>query len=167
MGRIYKIILDGTEHQAEVLPQEDGFQVSLDGVSHRMLPLLQEPPLYSFLIDGTEVLELDISFQQDQCQANFRNLPYRFEVYDPRRRRVSQSDSNENDGTIAAPMPGKVVEVKIAVGDEVKKGQAIVVLEAMKMQNELFAPLDGKVKEVRVKAGDTVESGAKLVLIEK
>jgi biotin carboxyl carrier protein len=64
---------------------------------------------------------------------------------------------------LRAEMPGMVVEVKCKVGDTLTKGQAIVVLEAMKMQNELVAPDDGVVEEVMVEAGQSVESGALLL----
>lgn len=68
-------------------------------------------------------------------------------------------------GTIQAPMPGKVVDTKVKVGDKVKKGDVIIVLEAMKMQNEIYCPYDGIVKEVRVQKGDSVESGAVMLKV--
>ena len=67
---------------------------------------------------------------------------------------------------IDAIMPGKIVAVKVKVGDVVTEGQGIVVLEAMKMENELASPKEGKVTEVLVKEGQSVESGAILVVIE-
>lgn len=65
---------------------------------------------------------------------------------------------------ITAPMPGKVVEVLVAVGDEVLEYQEVLVLEAMKMENAIPSPVSGKVKAVKVKPGDTV--AAKQVLME-
>ena len=64
---------------------------------------------------------------------------------------------------INAPMPGKIVDVKVKVGDAVKKGQRVLVLEAMKMENEICAPQDGTVATVECAAGDSVESGKVLV----
>ena len=66
-------------------------------------------------------------------------------------------------GSIAAPMPGLIVEVSCTVGDKVKSGQQVVILEAMKMQNPLNAPMDGEVKAIYVKAGDSVAVGQVLV----
>jgi len=63
-------------------------------------------------------------------------------------------------------MPGKVVKVLVAVGDEVKSGQGVIVVEAMKMENELKSPKDGKVKTVAVKEGQAVEAGQSLVTLE-
>jgi biotin carboxyl carrier protein len=67
---------------------------------------------------------------------------------------------------VQSPMPGKVVKVLVAVGDEVKSGQGVVVVEAMKMENELKSPKDGKVKAVAVKEGQAVEAGQSLVTLE-
>lgn len=67
------------------------------------------------------------------------------------------------EAVLAAPIPGKVVAVKVAEGDEVRAGQPLVVLEAMKMENELAAEREGVVKAVHVAPGDTVEQGAPLV----
>lgn len=66
---------------------------------------------------------------------------------------------------IAAPMPGLVVEVEVGVGDRVKVGSGLIVIEAMKMQNELKAPREGVVKEVLVKKGMSVNGGDTLVVI--
>ncbi|HWE28027.1 MAG TPA: biotin/lipoyl-containing protein [Polyangia bacterium] len=68
--------------------------------------------------------------------------------------------------SVLSPMPGKVVKVLVAVGDEVKSGQGVVVVEAMKMENELKSPKDGKIKAVAVKEGQAVEAGQSLVTLE-
>ena len=66
---------------------------------------------------------------------------------------------------IVAPMPGKILSVKIKAGDQVKRGQAVMVLEAMKMENEIVAPDDGVVASVEVASGASVEAGALLASI--
>jgi biotin carboxyl carrier protein len=63
-------------------------------------------------------------------------------------------------------MPGKVIAVLVAEGDAVERGQGLVIVEAMKMENEVRSPIAGAVKEIRVKPGDTVEGGAVLLLVE-
>ena len=68
--------------------------------------------------------------------------------------------------SVQSPMPGKVVKLLVAVGDEVKAGQGVVVVEAMKMENELKSPRDGKVKAISVKEGQPVEAGQSLALLE-
>ncbi|MDP4119311.1 MAG: biotin/lipoyl-containing protein [Bacillota bacterium] len=66
---------------------------------------------------------------------------------------------------VNSPMPGTIIDIKVSTGDMVKEGQALVVLEAMKMENEIMAPCDGKVT-VAVTKGTTVESGTLLCAIE-
>jgi biotin carboxyl carrier protein len=68
--------------------------------------------------------------------------------------------------SVLSPMPGKVVKVLVAVGDEVKAGQGVIVVEAMKMENELTVPRAGRVKEVAVAEGASVEAGRLLVIVE-
>ena len=66
-------------------------------------------------------------------------------------------------GTVKAPMPGNILDVKVAAGASVKAGDVLVILEAMKMENEIVAPQDGTVASVNVNKGDTVNSGDVLV----
>ena len=68
-------------------------------------------------------------------------------------------------GSLMAPMPGRVLEVRASTGDEVAAGQAVLVLEAMKMEHHMAAPFAGTVTEVRVAAGDQVDNGAVLLVI--
>jgi biotin carboxyl carrier protein len=165
MKRNYTVVLDGEEHLITIDAVEDGYQLSLGDATHRFDVLQTTASLFSFLIDRTHVLEADVSFNQDHCELNVRNVPYHLEVFDPRRRIISQSQAGGGNGLIAAPMPGKIVEIKVAPGDRVAADQSIIVIEAMKMQNELNAPISGIVQEVTVKAGDAVEADQKLAVI--
>ncbi len=67
--------------------------------------------------------------------------------------------------TVTAPMPGKVLDVKVAVGAQVKNGDLVLLLEAMKMENEIFASSDGTVAEVRVRGGESVNTGDVLIVL--
>ena len=67
--------------------------------------------------------------------------------------------------TVNAPMPGKILGVKASVGQAVKKGDVVVVLEAMKMENEIVAPQDGTIASINVAVGDSVDSGAVLATL--
>lgn len=69
-------------------------------------------------------------------------------------------------GGLEAPMPGRVTRVAVAVGDSVKLGQELIVIEAMKMENAIIAPADGMVKSLSVKAGDMVAPGSPLIVVE-
>jgi biotin carboxyl carrier protein len=82
------------------------------------------------------------------------------------RRAESASIAGEVRQTVIAPMPGRIVRVLVAVGDRVSANQPVVVIEAMKMENELRSPRDGAVRLVNVQPGDAVEAQAVLVVIE-
>ncbi|WP_019554020.1 biotin/lipoyl-containing protein [Propionispira raffinosivorans] len=69
------------------------------------------------------------------------------------------------DTAIPAPMPGKVSKVNVKAGDQAKKGDVLLILEAMKMQNEISAPVDGTVKAVNISGGDNVKPGQVLVIL--
>jgi biotin carboxyl carrier protein len=92
---------------------------------------------------------------------------FRVEIFDPRSMRGRRSTAgSEGRQTIAAPMPGRVVRVLIEAGQEVDAGQGLIVVEAMKMQNEMKSPKAGRVVEVRTVAGATVAAGEILAVIE-
>ena len=76
------------------------------------------------------------------------------------------TEIEEASGSLHAPMPGSVVSVEVSVGDAVRKGQTLVVLEAMKMEHPIGCPEDGVVSEIKVSAGEQVERGALLVVVE-
>ena len=79
---------------------------------------------------------------------------------------LSKAGASSGIARVQAPMPGLVVNMLVVPGDSVTAGQTVVILEAMKMENDLPAPIDGTIKEVRVQKGDTVDNGQILVTIE-
>jgi propionyl-CoA carboxylase alpha chain len=81
--------------------------------------------------------------------------------------RFPQPESEHVEGGCTAPMPGKILSVRVRPGDAVRKGQILVILEAMKMEHQVVAPADGTVREVRVDEGQQVEAGSILVVLEE
>jgi biotin carboxyl carrier protein len=93
----------------------------------------------------------------------------RVDVADERTLRLRAATAGfavEGKQTLTAPMPGKVVKVLVALGQAVEEGQGLVIIEAMKMENELKSPKAGKVLEISIKEGVAVESGARLIVVE-
>ena len=92
----------------------------------------------------------------------------RIKIIDPKRLRSGQNSGGHHHGTaqIVAPMPGKVVRVQVAAGATVEKGAGVIVVEAMKMQNEMKAPRAGVVVSLNVQPGDTVNAGDVLAVLE-
>jgi len=89
-------------------------------------------------------------------------------IIDPKRLRSGQNSGGHHHGTaqIVAPMPGKVVRVQVEAGATVEKGAGVIVVEAMKMQNEMKAPRAGVVVTLNVQPGDTVNAGDVLAVLE-
>jgi biotin carboxyl carrier protein len=123
-----------------------------------------------FSVEGTSVLLNGRSRRVDkgagkEIWVNGRRLS--MEVFDPRDLRPGQGASaNHGRREIAASMPGKVIRVLVAPGDTVQEGQGLVVVEAMKMQNEMKSPKAGRVAEVRARPDATVGAGEILVVVE-
>jgi biotin carboxyl carrier protein len=120
-----------------------------------------EPGVFSVLVDGRS-FEVRLG---TAVQAQGRS--FQVEVRDPRdAAKSSQSALGGGRQNIAAPMPGKVIRVLVQKGDEVEAGAGLIVVEAMKMQNEMKAPRAARVLDVRVAGGDTVTAGQTLVVLE-
>jgi biotin carboxyl carrier protein len=98
----------------------------------------------------------------DEIHLSWEGRTYRLVVEPEGRRAVERHAS----GALEAPMPGKVIAVHVQAGQEIRKGDELLVVEAMKMENALRAPRDGRVKAVAVKAGDPVSPGLVLVELE-
>ena len=121
-----------------------------------------EPGVYSVLADGASY-----EVRVDDDQITIGEHRFHFAIDDPRQwKRSSGTAGAHGRVQITAPMPGKVVRVLVAIGDEVAAGQGIVVVEAMKMQNELKAPRAGRVTAILVAEHDGVNAGAVLAVIE-
>jgi biotin carboxyl carrier protein len=127
------------------------------------------PRVYSLLVEG---LSYDIHVDEDerddeQLAVHLLSRIVSLRAADARKRRVAKLGEGP-DGVvrITAPMPGRVVKVLAPEGTEVTRGDGIIVLEAMKMENELKAPRDGTVGEISVQEGQGVEGGALLATIE-
>lgn len=117
------------------------------------------------LADGTQV-SLIHHREGAMHHITLGESTFQVEIIDPlslKRRRVE--DETGGGGVIKALMPGRVVRVHVAKGDVVRKGAGLLILEAMKMENEIQAPVDGVVEELFVEPGQTVESGGDLVRI--
>ncbi len=121
------------------------------------------PAIFSILIKGRSYQATVLA--PGTIQVN--NQIFEVEIFDPRELRARRSTGAQHGRqNIAAPMPGKVVRVLVSVGDTVEPSQGLIVVEAMKMQNEMKSPKAGIVVEIKTKDGATVVAGEILVVIE-
>jgi biotin carboxyl carrier protein len=172
----YHAILRGEERLVEVAPHGGGYRVLIhDGPNETESPRILEVDavhLKGFavsLIAGTRSARCDIEPGKDgRLAVLVDETVHALELLDERRlrlRRAGGTFSLEGPQRIDAPMPGKVVRVLVKPGDAVVEGQGLVVVEAMKMENELKSPKAGKVSELLAVEGAAVEAGAKLVVV--
>jgi biotin carboxyl carrier protein len=126
-----------------------------------------EPGVYSILVEGaSHEVRLEAT-RVDTGQVTVGNRRFDYEIDDPRQwKRSDDAAGGQGRAAILAPMPGKVVRILVAVGDEVEAGRGIIVVEAMKMQNEMKAPRAGRVSAIQVKENDSVVAGAVLAIID-
>jgi biotin carboxyl carrier protein len=125
----------------------------------------------SLLIDNNRVFECRVRRNHEQggpFEVNIGTDNYAIRIVDPKRLRSAQSSGAHDHGVawILAPMPGKIVRVLVEVGTHVEPGTGIVVVEAMKMQNEMKSPKSGTVVAIKAEAGATVNAGDVLAIIE-
>jgi biotin carboxyl carrier protein len=159
------IQIDGAEGQIEILaPAPDcRFRIG-DGPERRADVEVPEPGVYSVLMDGRSY-EARVEEGANALVVVIDGRRFEIEVRDPRRLTRKAGGAADGVQTVAAPMPGKVVRVLAAVGDEVAAGQGLLVVEAMKMQNEMKAARAGKVLSMSAKPGATVTAGEILATI--
>jgi biotin carboxyl carrier protein len=164
----YHAIVRGEDRVVEVAAREGGYKVVIDGRELDVDAVHLQGTALS-LIAGTRSARCDIEPGKDgKLAVLVGDTVHEFELLDERRLRLRSATGKftaEGPQRIDAPMPGKVVRVLVKVGDEVTEGQGLVVVEAMKMENELKSPKAGKVTELLAVEGAAVESGAKLVVV--
>lgn len=151
----------------EFTKEEKGWMVELDG--RRMDADVTEvtPNTFSILMEGG-AFEIQMMPQPDgSLQVQTSGEEFSVEVVDPRAWRGRHSPAEaEGRQQIVAPMPGKIVRVLVQQGDRVEVGQGLLVVEAMKMQNEIRSPKSGTVVRVHAKAGQPVNAGEVLAWVE-
>ncbi len=154
----------------EIEVGEDG-AVKVNGEPHVVdFRGIQSEVLYSLLVDSHSFEVLVERCGSDRYYISVGGEQHEVGVEDERMRKIGKGLGKvapaSGEVTIKAPMPGLVKGIPVEVWQEIKAGQGVVILEAMKMENELRAPRDGIVNEVKVKPGDKVEQGQALVVIK-
>ncbi len=165
----YVATLEGAEHELEVEElAADSFRIRL-GERQFDADLRQIGPVSFSIILANRSFDFDVVRDGDEVVIASRGGSTRLMLVDAARRAMrSRGRVREVGGRVElkAAMPGRVLSVLVQAGDEVKADQGVMVVEAMKMENELRSPKDGKVTEVKVAAGQTVEKGEVLLVIE-
>jgi biotin carboxyl carrier protein len=163
---IYDINIDGKSYRLELERGEKGWRCRLDGREVEMDAVLTRPDVLSVIIEGKAY---EIKREKTAVDLHLWVGPVRYaaEVRDPRSLRSRKAAGTDDAGPkkLIAPMPGKVVRLLVAEKDEVEAGQGIMVVEAMKMQNEIKSPKKGTVQKIVVMEGASVNPADVLAII--
>jgi biotin carboxyl carrier protein len=154
----YVTTVDGKEFEIEVV---DDHHIR---IGDRLLKVdfeaISGQPVFSLILDGKSY-EAFVYQGDEDWEVLIRGRQYQVKIEDEREKRLKAAAgggiAEGGEFHLKAPMPGLVVSVLVEEGQEVKKGQVMLILESMKMQNELKAPRDGVMGRIRVKAGESVE----------
>jgi biotin carboxyl carrier protein len=162
----YITTVEGKQFLVEILDEK---HVSVDGKVYQVdFEPVSGQPVYSLIVDGRSH-EGYAAQDDDTWQVLLRGRLFPITVEDEREKRLRSAAgggvAETGEFHLKAPMPGLVVSIPVGEGQAVKKGQVLLILESMKMQNELKSPRDGTIGRVRVKAGETVEQKQTLLSV--
>lgn len=163
----YIATIDNKEFIVELLEDK---RVAINGDTYTVdFESVSGQPVYSLIVDGKSH-EAYVQESDDDWQVLLRGRLYAVKVEDEREKRLRAAAgggvAETGEFHLKAPMPGLVVTTLVEEGQEVKKGQVLLILESMKMQNELKAPRDGVISRIKVKAGESVEQKQALLSVQ-
>ena len=163
---IYDVTINGNNYRLELERAEKSWRCRLNGREVKMDAVLTRPDVLSVLIEGRAY---EIKRERTPTDLHYWVGPVRYaaEVRDPRSLRSRKGTGGDDAGPkkLIAPMPGKVVRLLVAEKDAVEAGQGILVVEAMKMQNEIKSPKKGTVQKIVVMEGASVNPTDVLAII--
>ncbi len=163
----YEIAIDGKNHKLELNKVDNRWECTLDGERFNVDAVIARPNVLSLIVDG-QAFEVKRERTATDLHLWVKSARFGVDVRDPRslRSRRAAGGGVEGPQKLLAPMPGKIVRVIAPAGTAVTAGQGVLVIEAMKMQNELKSPKDGVVKQVIAAEGTSVTAGEVLAIVE-
>lgn len=162
----YRITTEGQRHAAEIAIKETSFTCEIDGKLVRGKILQADAPLYVVRLDDGRIISCEITTQGGQTAIQWHGQRWSTSVNEVfGEMSLEDDDSEASASELRAPMPGRIVAISAAVGTEIKRGDTVVIIEAMKMQNALSAARAGTIQTIHIKPGDAVESGQLLAVI--
>jgi len=164
---VYEVTVDGKPHRLELERGDGRWECRLDGQEINVDAVVTRRDVLSMLVDGHSY---EIKREQTPTDLHMwvGSTRYGVELRDPRSLQSRRNAAGDEKGPkkVVAPMPGRVVRVLVAEKSEVEAGQGIVVIEAMKMQNEIKSPKKGTVQKLLAASGAAVNAGEVLAIVE-
>jgi biotin carboxyl carrier protein len=163
----YEAEIDGRQVMVELEQRDGHLRARVGDRSYEAeVTRLEEEGAYLIVVGDSIYEARTWSDQSGSIRVKVRDRLYDAKIMDRKQRRGAAEQGQEGQALLTAPMPGKVVRVLVNQGDDVAAGQGIVVVEAMKMQNEIKSPKAGRVIDLRASEGATVNAGQVLAIIE-
>ncbi|HEY1679422.1 MAG TPA: biotin/lipoyl-containing protein [Candidatus Sulfotelmatobacter sp.] len=163
---IYDVSIDGKKHRLELERMNGSWACRLDGRALEVDAVMARPNVLSLRI-GDRSYEVKCDRVAGELQICVGSRRFTAEVRDPRSLRGrARAEDEQGPKKLTAPMPGKVVRLLVNVGSEIEAGAGVLVVEAMKMQNEVKSPKKGIVQKVLVAEGTAVNAGDVLAIVE-
>ncbi len=163
MKRVFRLVRpDGRETEVAVDAAGDVSTVDVDGTRHALELFPRADGSFVAIFEDGRVLRARVVPGKKETRLRLRGAEMTLHLFDPRDASAAGAES-EGEPEVLAAMPGRVLEVRVAAGDRVAKGELLLILEAMKMQNEIRAEADQVIAEVHCAPGQAVEAGALLV----
>jgi len=162
----YDIAINGKNYRLDLKRVPDGWSCHLDGREVDVDAVLARPDVLSLRI-GNKAYEVKCERVGNEMHLWVGSVRFAVNVRDPRslRGRIRAVDDH-GPRRLNAPMPGKIVRVLVSQGDEVSAGTGVLVVEAMKMQNEVKSPKKGRIQKILVSEGAAVNAGDVLAIVE-
>jgi acetyl/propionyl-CoA carboxylase alpha subunit len=164
---ICKVTIDGTGYRLELDGESGGWRCRVNGQEVQMDAVLAQPDVLSLVIQG-RVYQVRREWRDSGWRIWVGDICYAAEVSDPKslRSRKLRGDGEKGPRQLLAPMPGKVIRLLLSENSPVEAGQGVVIVEAMKMQNEIKSPKKGTLRRLAVVEGAAVNAGDVLAIVE-
>jgi biotin carboxyl carrier protein len=123
------------------------------------------------VIVDDEEFEVELEKKGKSWQVRIKDKEFLIKV-EGERNKISKENKRKKkvrvgNGTVSSSIPGKIISVNVGIGDKVKQGEVLAILEAMKMQNEIVAPIKGIIKQINCASGDNIVANTPLIIIEE
>lgn len=164
----YQVRIGGQEFKVGIREIEDELQVELGGGKiDANLTELKKNKIYSLLVDN-RAYDLEIRRKHNDFEINYGGRKYSGEILEETLAKLKSATPKEilKQKELKAPMPGLIVKVEVQQGQIIKAGEGVIIMEAMKMENEIKSPYEGKVKNILVREKQTVDKDQVLLVLE-
>jgi len=164
----FVVLIESKPTQVEIVRDGTRYRLTIENKSFSVDAIYPDQHAISLIVDGKSY-ELGLEKRDQNYCIHFSNGTVDLELFDARKYKAAEFEKKSSPSgplKITAPMPGKVIKVAVTENAEVSEGDPLLIIEAMKMQNELKAPRAGRIHQIHAKAGEAVSPQQTLMILE-